>query len=197
MTKLIAITGSDGCGKSTVVDALMDCFPSSVSSDIWQPMQHENGVFSSKLQVDQYLCELAPEPRTLFLAHALLESVYKQQTEGVNFHFVNAYYYKYFASELAYGTPLSTIQSLIPLFPKPDLIIRLTLPVDQVIARKKRFSRYESGCANQPSANDFHAFQQRVAPYWNFLLDEQTISLSNEGDLDDTLAAIIQQLNKL
>lgn len=197
MKKLIAITGSDGCGKSTVIEALSNQFPSSVVSDIWQPMYRENTLFNSKHSVDNYLCELLPEARSLFLAHAILESVQKQETNASDIHFINAYYYKYFATELAYGVSSEKLQDLIAWFPKPDLTIRLTVPLEVVAQRKKRFSRYESGGVIAPTVTDFVAFQQKSIQQWDKFKNEKFVEISNEGPVEETLQLIYQAINRL
>ena len=197
MTKIIAITGMDGCGKSTVMESVLNHFPSSVSAEIWQPMYGENSPFSSKKAVDNYICSLSPNARTLFLAHALQESTSNALLKEVDYVFLNAYYFKYFASEMALGASESLINSLIQQFEKPHLTIELTTPIDTILLRKNQFSRYESGLVETPSSEAFSHFQAQCKERWQTFDRSNFKTLSNQKSFNETLESVIQLIEKL
>jgi thymidylate kinase len=195
MKKLIAITGMDGVGKNSVMDALVESFPRATTAEIWQPMYGTSSPFSSKQAVDRYLCSLTTEARSLFLAHALWESTQQALRQDADILFLNAYYYKYFATELAMGAPKTLIEKLITLFPKPDLVIEITCPIEQVVQRKKRFSRYECGCAEEANAASFAAFQSTCSNHWEVFKNSMDVSFDN-GSSKEALISKIQMLLK-
>ena len=61
MKKLIAITGNDGTGKSTLIAHLLNSHPEMREVSIWDPMSA--GLFESKSEIDNYLCQLTPNAR--------------------------------------------------------------------------------------------------------------------------------------
>jgi len=196
MQKIVAITGSDGSGKSSVLEALTKRFPQAAVGEIWQPMYGENSPFSSKQAVDQYLCSLQPEARTLFLSHALMESTRNALNSGEDLVFLNAYYFKYFASEKALGTSSATLEKLISLFPKPDLTIRLMPSLELISTRKERYSRYECGL-QQANHEHFVAFQNRCLNYWDLFPGQIDRIVVNSGSLDETVNEICELIRQL
>ena len=145
MKKLFCITGMDGVGKSTLINRLTTEFSSCFVSDIWDLMKSptKSIPFKSKKDVDDFLCTLTPDSRLLFLAHALKYSIDTALSSENEIIIVNAYYYKYFASEIALGANQELAKSLQNCFSKPDVIIELVLPVKEIVKRKSSFSRYE------------------------------------------------------
>ncbi len=166
--RLIVITGMDGAGKSTLTDKLAAALPGAFVSHIWQLL--ENPVttipFRSKKEIDAFLCALTPDARFFFLAHALKYATDTAMASGVEMVLANSYYYKYFATEIALGAQPGLVESVMPFFPKPDLVIELTLPPAVAVTRKKQLSRYECGCVDVPNAADFLAFQAKAADHW-------------------------------
>ncbi len=163
--QLICITGSDGSGKSTLIEHLLMQFPKAVECTIWAALADPDiRLFSSKQSVDDYLCMLTPHARSLFLAHALLFSIEKALKTGAQHIFINAHYYKYFASELCLGADQKLITELITIFPKVHKTIFLNLSPEKAAERKIKFSRYECGCI-QAGPAPFISFQNRCNPY--------------------------------
>jgi thymidylate kinase len=197
MAKLIAITGMDGCGKSSVTNFLQQQFPNSFVAEIWQPMYGKHSPFSSKQAVDNYLCSLTTEARSLFLTHALLESTQNALTSDADILFLNAYYYKYFASELAMGTSEKVIEQLIALFPKPDVVIEITCPIDLVTQRKQHYSRYECGCVNEANAATFLNFQSICKEHWTKFRTTIDASFENLSTMEELLSTIEVQVKQI
>lgn len=190
MKRIIAITGLDGVGKNSVIDRLLTLYPGSVSAEIWQPMYGDNSPFSSKQAVDNYLCSLSGEARSLFLAHALMESTGHAQQSSAEIVFLNAYYFKYFSSELALGVSPAYIQQLIALFPVPEITIELTCPVETTANRKQRFSRYECGLATNPSKESFVEFQQKCNQHMDRFRADFTAEFPNTASIEELIASI-------
>jgi thymidylate kinase len=195
MPKIIAITGTDGSGKSSVLEGLKERFPEAAVGEIWQPMYGENSPFSSKQAVDQYICQLNPEARTLFLSHALMESTQNALKQASELVFLNAYYFKYFVSEKALGTDSKILEQLTAFFPKPDLTIRLMPSLEIISGRKERYSRYECGL-QEPTAENFHAFQEKCLEHWDLFGNQIDITLENTGTLDQTLDEICKLISQ-
>lgn len=171
-SKLICIAGMDGTGKSTLVKGLQQHFPGAAVAEIWDLLRQERStLFISKRDVDNYLGTLTPDSRLLFLAHAMKYSLDKAMQSPLVV--INAYVYKYFAAELAYGADRKLVQKIVDALPVPDITICLRLDPAVTALRKDRFSRYECGLATEPSPEKFAAFQKRVAEEWKIFDQSQ------------------------
>jgi len=177
MKRLIAITGMDGTGKSSLITSLCGQNASMKDVSIWDPMK--SGLFQSKQDIDQYLCHLSPNARVQFLSHALTESLHMAMESKMEVLLLNAYYYKYFASELALGASPDLVSGLISTFPRPDRVIHLTIPIQIASTRKKKYSMYECGL-NEPNQSSFIDFQLKVAPQWSFFDQTDWFHVSSE-----------------
>ena len=122
MPKLICITGIDGAGKNTLIELLTNKLESVTVASIWDILDGENSKvpFKSKKEIDNYLCELSPNSRLLFLAHALKFSIDCALNSDKKFVILNAYIYKYIATELALGADKALVHFLLENFPTPD-----------------------------------------------------------------------------
>lgn len=169
MRKIVCITGMDGTGKSTLVKKLSETFPSSFVSNIWDIIEGDMKIvlFQSKRDIDSYLCSLSPDSRLLFLAHALKFSIDRALSFDNEIIIINAYYYKYFATELALGASEKLVSALIDNFPDPTCVIHLSLPPEMAAARKDVYSRYECGISKKPNSSEFIEFQNKVATKWD------------------------------
>ncbi|HFA52192.1 MAG TPA: hypothetical protein ENJ95_24505 [Bacteroidetes bacterium] len=168
MKKIICITGLDGVGKSTLTDALAQQLPGAQPVNIWDLFESQAPClpFKSKRDIDDFLCLLTPGSRLLFLAHALKYAVDTALQSDASILVMNAYFYKYFATEKALGAAADLITSLQKNFPRPDVVIQLTLPPSMAAKRKKTFSRYECGLSQKPDNEGFIAFQQKAQQAW-------------------------------
>ncbi|MFK7924488.1 MAG: hypothetical protein AB8H47_21195 [Bacteroidia bacterium] len=169
MKKLICITGADGAGKSTLVEALVQRIPDVYEADIWDLLNSptESLPFQSKKQIDAFLCSLTPDSRLLFLAHALMWSIDTAMASDKSVILLNSYYYKYFATELALGADALLVTALAERFPQADLVIHLDLALGEAVKRKKVLSRYECGLSQKPSPEAFLAFQSKALEQWD------------------------------
>ena len=197
MPKLICITGIDGVGKSTLVELLAEKIPTAYISNIWDIM--EGGVetvpFKSKQDIDNYLCELSPDVRLLFLAHALKFSVDKALDSGSDLVILNGYYYKYFASELALNASADLVDSLMGAFPKPDYVFQLELSIEEIVNRKPHFSRYESGLSMQPGKDNFVEFQKKALEEWKVFDSANWVHLSTEDSPETLLTSLLSKID--
>lgn len=197
MLKIICITGQDGVGKNTVINALSDKYPSAVVANIWDIM--EGGVetvpFKSKADVDNYLCSLTPDSRCLFLAHALKFSIDSAMSSKSELVILNAYYYKYFATELALGASETLCNGLIKSFPVPDLVIKLELDISSSLERKDQLSKYECG-AQSTSKNNFLVFQKVALKKWEHFNQDNWEVVSTNVSKDEVLEKVNQIINK-
>ncbi len=157
--KLIAITGTDGTGKSTLCQNLCAKYPNFREVSIWDTM--DGFLFHTKKDIDTYLCALSANARLLFLSHALMQALDKARGSKAETLLLNGYYYKYFASELVLGANSILVTKLIDAFPVPDLIVELVGNPKVSFARKDTLSRYECGL-QPPSFETFEAFQKKV-----------------------------------
>ena len=188
---IICVTGPDGSGKSTLVGNLVSEIPNSKEITIWDALYNkEVALFSNKKDVDAYLCMLSPGARTLFLAHALKYAIDKALESGANIIFLNAYYYKYFASEVSLGADSTLIEMLASKFPIPDKTIFLSLSPEISASRKTHLSRYECGCKEATIENfiDFQkkanlVFEAYIQPDWFIMNAEDSPEVLKEKAL--------------
>jgi len=188
MKKLLCITGSDGSGKTTLIDALCERMGTAVHSHIWKLLSKGQGLpFRSKTDIDNFLCGLTPDSRLLFLAHALKYAVDTDLDSGADPVILNGYYYKYFASELALGASPALVQDLISSFPVPDKVFYLDYPLKDAAGRKPAFSRYECGLSVQPDMQSFLAFQEKCLAEWTRFNRDGWIIIDGRLDLEAKL----------
>lgn len=174
---IIAITGPDGSGKSTVCDELyshiQEIHPSlrcNIAS-IWDPMI----AFKLKLDVPAYLKVLSNKARSMFLFHAVQMSY--DMNQDCDLLILNAYWYKYAASEMAYGTDLDFIGNLSQHFPIPDETYYLDISPVMTLKRKNyKTSAYESGenylTFQNKALENLQKIEKLEGP-WNHLSSEQ------------------------
>lgn len=196
MTKLICITGLDGVGKSTLVNGLKQQLESVVVSNIWDIM--EGGVetvpFRSKRDIDNYLCELTPDSRLLFLAHALRFSIDKIMSSEKKYGILNAYYFKYFATELALGASKNMVNALLNDFPQPDSVFQIQLPIETAAQRKPYFSRYETGLMPKPDKEGFIHFQNKVQQEWDTFNKTSWHILNGDDSPDELIHEVLKTI---
>lgn len=194
--QLICITGSDGVGKSTLIENLLKHFPNAVECSIWDAFSDPTTpLFSSKQLVDDYVCALTPNARTLFFAQGLLFAIEKAIKTEAEYIFINAYFYKYFAADLCLGTNPELVKSLTSFFPHEHKTIYLKLSPEISVLRKKRFSRFE--CGGQVANNiHFIAFQNAVNPFFEKFIQPNWLVLNAADSPDSLLQNIVDFINK-
>lgn len=192
---IICITGPDGSGKSTLVDALIKEIPEAREVTIWDALDNtEVALFSNKKDVDDYLCILSPDARLLFLGHALQYAIDKALASGVATIIVNAYYYKYFSAEKVLGADQTLMDTLTLHLPVPDITIFLSLSPELSATRKKYLSKYECGCREATSAH-FIEFQKKANTVFETYIQSDWHILNAE-DTPETLTQKALQIIK-
>jgi len=196
MGKLICITGIDGSGKDTLINLLKDKLESVVVADIWDSFNDKNGtqLFSSKKEIDSYLCSLTPGSRLLFLSHALKYSIDKALLSDVDYILFNAYYYKYFANEISLGADLKLVDDLIKVFPKPDMIFKINIDVELAAKRKQKLSRYECGAKEKADMESFIDAQKRAEKEWSHFQIDNLINLDARKTPEELLNEMMNSI---
>ena len=189
--KIVVITGMDATGKSSVIRNLSEI--TSTVSEIWDLLKTGEAYlpFQSKSEIDQFLCWLTPNSRLLFLAHALRYSIDSALKSNAEVVLVNAYYFKYFASELALGASPSLVQKLAEEFPSPDLVIRLNVTVNIAVDRKSKYSRYECGCADISTREAFVAHQNLVLSQWDSFDQNGWHDIDTQRSVEETTDEVL------
>ena len=187
--KIIAITGADGTGKSTLCRNLCFKYPDFKEVSIWDAM--DGSLFHTKKDIDDYLCLLSPNARLLFLSHALIQALDMARNSGASTLLLNGYYYKYFASELALGADTKLVDKMIEAFPVPDLIIELLGDPNISFERKDKLSRYECGLQT-PSFETFQEFQKKVVVEFQNFDRSKWKSISTELTIDEVFNECIK-----
>jgi len=182
LKKIICITGADGTGKSTLIKKLSKEFPDAYVATIWDlfSASENTSLFKSKTDIDNYICSLTPNSRTLFLMHALKFSVDKALSGNFDLIILDSYYYKYLSSELALGADKELVKNLIEIFPEPDLTVELSLSVEKASKRKEKYSRYECGLSKNATKENFLKFQKKINEKQFNLTDKKAIIINSE-----------------
>ncbi len=200
------MTGIDGAGKSTLVGELAERLRASgatvVVSTIWDPIYdpHFAGqtLFSHPREADPYLALLDPISRMHFMSHALQTSLVRAMAQDPDVVLLNAYWYKYFATETAHGGDPSVLRKITCSFPTPEATICISLPVAEAAKRKSAYSRYETGFGPQRSREAFEAFQRPVAAVMDELaLEFGWTTLSGEQRLEELVDQALSHLGRI
>jgi thymidylate kinase len=169
----VVITGPDGSGKSTACSAVSESLKTEFNSvavcSIWDALAGQS-VFSSKQGVGEYLTTLSGEARTLFLCHAMLQSLELALKKNTELVLIDGYFYKYVVSELAYGVPMDIIRGATLAFPKPRCTFYLNVTPEEAWKRKTRgssgTSAYERGKGSDTEEAFLH-FQNQMHAKWS------------------------------
>jgi thymidylate kinase len=163
----VCVTGLDGAGKSTQVDELAarlrrDGMSVAVST-IWDPVLDPafagRALFDKPSDADAYLELLEPTSRMYFLGHAIRESFGRALARDTDVLLLNAYWYKYYATEVAHGGEPALLRTLTSVLPEPDVTFCLRISIDEAARRKGTFSAYETGFTGSRSVEAFASFQ--------------------------------------
>lgn len=168
---IIAVTGSDGSGKSTICKKIMECCDKHILknditiSSVWDD---HSDLFSSLDHARSYLTSLNGATRLFFIFHAISRSLDIAIKKRKKIIIIDGYFYKYAISEIARGAPKEVVNLLIKKLPFPDLTLYLDISPEKSALRKETFSTYEQGNAKGHNDKDrFIKFQKKLKPLWN------------------------------
>jgi thymidylate kinase len=196
---IACVTGLDGAGKSTQVDELAARLRrdgrSVAVSTIWDlvldPEFAGRSLFEKPSDADGYLAMLEPTARMYFLCHSLRESLARTLARETDVVLLNAYWYKYYSTEVGHGGDPAVLRTITSVLPEPDVTFYLRISVAEAARRKGEFSAYESGFAPTRSAEAFAAFQGVVLREFEGLAAElDWVALSSDsppGELTDRM----------
>ena len=200
--RMICVAGCDGSGKSTQIASLAAIFEQDGQSvapvTIWDafgdPVVSAKLPFGRPSDVYAYLRILTPLARAHFLFHAMHLALELATSRGPDVVLIDAYWYKYYATEVAHGGDPAMLRALAAGFPEPDRTFYLAVSPRAALARKARRSDYESGYGDE---RDFLDFQQRSREAIADLSSEfGWIELDGTAEADSITAAIVDRLAK-
>ncbi|MEV6426671.1 aminotransferase class III-fold pyridoxal phosphate-dependent enzyme [Nocardia sp. NPDC051463] len=200
--RLICIAGGDGSGKTTQVARIAAEFEAQgqtvAAVTIWDafldPKVSSKLPWRSPAEIYGYLKLLSPLSRAHFLFHAMQLSFDLAAERGVDIMLANAYWYKYFATEVAHGGDPTVLRQLAAGFPEPDRTFYLTVGPQDALGRKQLRSDYESGYGDEEA---FLAFQHRSHSALEALSEEfDWVRLDGTAAPADITAAVLAQLRE-
>lgn len=176
--KFIVISGADACGKDTQIDRLEKYFLNrgqktqvlSIHSSLMDFASLTDAHTLAEV-LNVFLLKFEPISRTLFL-QSLIKNALDKISCNTEIVIFNGYWYKYAASEAAYGVPFSFwTQSAAQYFPKPDVVIQLDVPFSACNQRRLNWTPYESGTAKYWGTQNlsFEQFQQAIHQNFHLL----------------------------
>ena len=194
----ICITGLDGCGKTTQAKLLAEKLSNSRIVSVWdlikRPEFQSWSIYKNPPDVEQYVANLHPVSRSLFIFHAF-DAAYRQALNSDAAYLIfDGYWYKYWAVEQAMGAPPDLKDFFRRQYLVPDITFYLDLPLSELVKRKKQISVYEA--ANQTDKiKTFLDIQNRAGDILQSLLPEQTISLDATENMEYLHQKILKNLN--
>ncbi len=169
--KLVCVTGPDGSGKTTQIAKLAERIErrgkrKAAAVTIWDllldPSVKSKVPFRNPAEVDAYLEVLHSTSRAMFLFHCFYQALELAKRRGPDVCLLNAYWYKYYATEVAHGGDPRTLRRLAEVFPEPDLTFYLKVDPEEAFRRKARLSGYECGFPKERTQGAFVEFQIRA-----------------------------------
>ncbi len=204
--KLICVSGPDGSGKTTQITKLAERLVRRgklkvVAVTIWDllldPASKHKVAFRSPAEVDAYLEILHPTARALFLYHCFFQALVQARKREPDLCLVNAYWYKYYATEVAHGGDPETLRRVAEIFPEPALTFCLKVDPEEAFRRKERLSGYETGFANPRTKEAFVAFQTRAQQALEELAKSRGwVELNGRESMDSLTDAILARIER-
>ena len=196
--KTICITGLDGCGKTTQSKLLADKLPDSRIVSVWdlikRPEFQSWTIYKMPPDVEQYVANLHPVSRSLFIFHAF-DVAYRHALKlKADYIIFDGYWYKYWAIEQAMGAPKELGQFFSTQYLVPDYTFYLDLSPEELVKRKKQISVYEA--ANQTDKIlAFIEIQYKAKEILKKILPENTIHLNATENFDVIHQNIVKKLS--
>jgi thymidylate kinase len=201
---LICVTGPDGSGKTTQIGKIAERLErkggrKAVPVTIWDllldPATKGKIPFRSPAEVDAYLEVLHPTSRGLFLYHCFHQALALAQRRKPDVVLLNAYWYKYYATEVAHGGDPERLAHVAEIFPEPTLTFYLKVDPEEAFRRKAHLSGYETGFANPRSKEAFVAFQKKAHDVLDRLAKQKNwIELNGTESVDALTELIFKQV---
>lgn len=184
---LVCVAGGDGAGKSTQIAELAaalrarDIRPAIVSAwdALSDPIVARRLPFGRRSEVHEYVRVLGPGSRPHFMFHALHVAYERALAKSPDVILLNAYWYKYFATELAHGGDPALLRAWTLGFPPPVRTFYLRISPETALERKSLRSDYESGYGDAAAFVEFQGRSQQVL--------EELCAEMNWTELDGTL----------
>ena len=196
--KTICITGLDGCGKTTQAKLLAEKLPDSRIVSVWdlikRPEFQSWSIYKMPPDVEQYVANLHPVSRSLFIFHAFDVAYRSALKSGADYIIFDGYWYKYWAVEQAMGAPPALKDFIRQQYLMPDYTFYLMLPLEELLKRKKQISVYEA--ANQTDKiKAFIDIQARAGEILQSLLPEPSIVLDATENIENLHQKILKKMN--
>ena len=193
---LIAFTGTDGSGKSSLLSGLQKKLSATgdsvVVASIWDGLiQNREALGLDPRKIDHYLSVLSIPARAHFLMHAWWQSLSMAQSKNPKWILLDGYWYKYLASEEARSIQQKSgdqfrVKNLGAAFPPPDRIFWIDTPLEVCASRKSKFSGYETNYQGQ-NAETFLRFQKPVTQIHREWIQELSPTVLNGEQALETL----------
>ena len=195
--KTICITGIDGCGKSTQAKLLAEYLSGSRIVSVWdlikRPEFQSWTIYQKQPDVEQYVANLQPLSRSMFVFHAFNEVYHRALSSDASYLIFDGYWYKYWAVEQAMGAPDDFGVFLSRQYLTPDKVFYMDLPVEEVVKRKQNISVYEAG--NQTNkVKAFVHFQIKSQEILRDLLPDKSILIDANAGIEQIHQTIISNL---
>lgn len=158
---IFAITGLDGSGKSSASKLLAQELEGTVIANVWDPLA-KSGLFKDQSDVNNYLKQLASNARSLFIFHAIFQSLHLALEKKPSIILWDGGPYKYAASEIAMGGCPQLVRSLIQGLPQPHATYFLDVCSEDAWIRKDQTSSYERQFSADDSGHIFIQSQKKI-----------------------------------
>lgn len=149
--KIITLIGADASGKDTQIALLKSHLESQGNSvqvvTIWDSLSEFAAIEDKKIlkqTVETFLLKFEAEARSFFLLACLKNSESKIDSSK-DYVFLNGFYQKYWASEMAYGVSSDLWKENSKVFQKSHKMFFLNTPLEVCLQRKQSWSNYEQG----------------------------------------------------
>ena len=198
--KTITITGLDGTGKTTYAKFLQSKLPNSSIVSVWDiiinPEYKVWSIYQYPPNVEQYVMNLTPASRSLFIFHAFNEAYQRAMQSQADYLIFDSHWYKYWAIEQAMGAPKQLGQFLSTQYKHSDITFCLELSIEEVLQRKKTISLYESGNKNKVDVNNFIKIQQSAQKIIRDILPDDTLYIYTAENIESIQQMIWNQIQK-